>query len=82
MGVLIRVEASGLARIDFGRDGLYEVPVGATDLVERANRIRTGELRKMAPNFVLAIGPRLVDSAGAHAAPLSGRGCRTRTAAS
>jgi len=62
-GVLIRVEASGSARIDFGRDGRYEVPVGATDLVERANQIRRGELPKPAPNFVLAIGPRLVDSA-------------------
>ena len=61
-GVLIRVEASGVARIDFGRDGLYEVPVGKTDLVESANRIRLGELEKMAPNFLLAIGPRLIDS--------------------
>jgi hypothetical protein len=62
-GVLIRVEASGVARIDFGRDGLYEVPVDATDLVELANRVRRGELEKMAPNFVLDIGPRLADSA-------------------
>jgi len=64
MGVLIRVEASGLARIDFGRDGLDEVPIEATDLVEDANRIREGKLRKLAPNFVIAIGSRLVDSAG------------------
>jgi hypothetical protein len=62
-GVVIRIEESGSARIDFGRDGRYDVPVGATDLVERANRIRLGELPKLAPNFVLAIGPRLVDSA-------------------
>ena len=61
-GVLIRVEASGVARIDFGRDGLYEVPVGKTDLVKGANRIRLGELEKTAPNFLLAIGPRLIDS--------------------
>ena len=61
-GVLIRVEASGAARIDFGRDGLHEVPVAATDLVERANRVRRGELSKKAPNFVLALGPRLVDT--------------------
>jgi hypothetical protein len=65
LGVLIRVEASGAALIDFGRDGRHEVPVGATDLVERANRIRQGELHKMAPNFVLAIGPRLLDSESA-----------------
>lgn len=62
-GVLVRVEASGMARVDFGRDGLYEVPVAATDLVSRANRIRLGELAKLAPNFLLAIAPRLVDSA-------------------
>jgi hypothetical protein len=61
-GVLIRVEADG-ARVDFGRDGLHRVPVDATDLVERANRVRTAELAKTAPNFVLAVGTRLVDAA-------------------
>lgn len=61
-GVLIRVETAGAARIDFGRDGLREVPVASTDLVERANRVRRGELAKRAPNFVLAIAPRLVDT--------------------
>jgi hypothetical protein len=60
-GVLIRVEESGVARIDFGRDGLHEVPVEATDLVEGANRVRRGELEKLAPNFVLDVGPRLAD---------------------
>jgi hypothetical protein len=63
LGVLIRVEAGGLARIDFGREGLYEVPIGATDLLARANQVRQGDLHKMAPNLVLAIGPRLLDSA-------------------
>lgn len=62
-GVLIRIEEAGQARIDFGRDGLFEVPVAATDVVELANRVRRGELEKMAPNYVLAIGPRLVDAA-------------------
>jgi hypothetical protein len=62
-GVLIRVEeGSGRARIDFGRYGLYEVPVDATDLVADANRVRTGEREKTAANFVLAIGPRLLDA--------------------
>ncbi len=60
-GVLIRVEAAGVARIDFGRDGRAEVPIAKTDVVERANRIRRGELHKMAPNFVLSIAPQLVD---------------------
>src|SRR5262245_28318631 len=38
-GVLIRVEREGLARVDFGRDGLVEVPVDATDLVAQAERV-------------------------------------------
>jgi hypothetical protein len=60
-GVLIRVEASGLARIDFGRAGLHDVPVAKTDLLESANRIRRGEQPKSSPNLVNAIGPRLLD---------------------
>ena len=62
IGVLIRLETAEIARIDFGRDGLHETPVAATDLVERANRVRRGELQKKAPNFVLAVAPRLVDT--------------------
>ena len=64
-GVLVRVDADGRARIDFGRDGIHSIAIGATDLVERANRVRMGELEKLAPNFVLAIGPRLLDPSGA-----------------
>lgn len=63
-GVLIRVEGSGLARIDFGRDGRFDVPVASTDLIERANRIRLGAEEKTLPNFVLALAPRLIDSSG------------------
>lgn len=70
VGVLIRIESDGVARIDFGRDGLHWIPVAKTDLVERANRVRRGELEKIAPNFVLAIGPRLVDAASATLQPL------------
>jgi hypothetical protein len=62
-GVLIRIEEGGVARIDFGRDGLAEVPVAETDLVANAERIRLGELAKDSSNFVLDIGPRLVDPA-------------------
>ncbi len=70
-GVLIRVEGSGLARIDFGRDGIHTVPVRETDLLERANRVRTGALEKDAPNFALAIGKRLLDSNSASLRPVS-----------
>jgi hypothetical protein len=61
-GVLIRVEPRGIARIDFGRDGLHDLAVASTDLVERANQVRLGEIRKTAPNLTLAIGPRLIGS--------------------
>src|SRR6266478_2577980 len=40
VGVLIRVEPGGVARIDFSSDGKYEVPIEKTDLVENANRIQ------------------------------------------
>ena len=69
-GVLIRVEESGLSRIDFGKWGKHEVPVGRTDLVARANRIRAGEEKKAAPNFVHAIASRMLDSASAEPRPL------------
>jgi hypothetical protein len=62
-GVLIRVESSGLPRIDFGRGGKLEVPVGRTDLLARANQIRTGVAAKAEPNFVHAIKTRMLDSA-------------------
>jgi hypothetical protein len=62
-GILVRVEEPGDAvRVDFTRDGKHRVPVEVTDVVERANQVRTGELAKIAPNFVHAIGPRLVDA--------------------
>jgi hypothetical protein len=63
-GVLIRVEASGAARIDFGRDGLHTVPLEATDLLARANAVRLGEAEKTAPNLVLDVAPRLLDAGG------------------
>lgn len=70
-GVLVRVETSRLARVDFGRDGLLDVPIEKTDLVEVANAVRRGEVTKTAPNFVLAIGSRLVDTRGERPAPFS-----------
>ncbi|MGH7292565.1 MAG: hypothetical protein ACREJT_15205, partial [Myxococcota bacterium] len=71
VGVLIRVEDGGMARIDFGRDGLHDVRIDQTDLVLRANRVRSGELEKIAPNFVLALGPRLLDPSTDVLKPLS-----------
>jgi hypothetical protein len=61
LGVLVRVEPDGTARIDFGRAGRQTVPLAATDIVERANRVRLGELEKLMPNLLHAVGPRLVD---------------------
>ena len=64
-GVLIRVETSTHARIDFGRDGVHGVPISETDLLDRADRVRRGELEKSAPNLAWAIGPRLLGSTSA-----------------
>lgn len=69
LGVLIRVEEGAIARIDFGRDGRRELPVAETDLVERANAVRLGQIEKLAPNLTLAIGPRLLDPTGDELAP-------------
>ncbi|HEU4429269.1 MAG TPA: hypothetical protein VFT98_10990 [Myxococcota bacterium] len=62
-GVLIRVENGARARIDFGRDGVHTVPVAITNLVDEANKVRLGELKKLSPNLTLALGPRLSGSA-------------------
>lgn len=70
VGVLVRAEEGGIARVDFGRDGIFDVPVAATDLVARANEVRLGARDKMAPNFVLAIGPRLLDAASGEPRPV------------
>jgi hypothetical protein len=70
VGVLIRVEPSGNPRIDFGTLGKYEVPVEKTDIVHRANRIRTGQVEKSGPNFVHAIRTRMLDSRGTMPMPM------------
>ena len=62
LGVVIRVEANAHVRIDFGRDGIATPPVDATDLLARANAIRSGAATKTAPNFTYAIAPRLLDA--------------------
>lgn len=72
-GVLIRVESSGTARIDFSSDGKYEVPIARTDLVQNANRIRRGELAKAGPNFTWTIQARMIDSASEQPQSLSPR---------
>jgi hypothetical protein len=61
-GTLVRVEAGGSVRVDFGRHGKHDVPMDHTDLVERANEVRAGALVKLAPNFVLRVGNSLVDA--------------------
>jgi len=64
-GVVVRVEPRGLVRVDFGRDGVHTLPVANTDLIAEANRVREGQRTKVAPNYVLAVAPRLVDASGA-----------------
>lgn len=61
VGVLVRVERSGDLRVDFGRFGRHLVPAHSTNVVEAANRIRTGAETKGTPNFVLAVVNKLAD---------------------
>lgn len=61
VGVLIRVEPSGLLRVDFAENGVHQVPAGATDAVARANLIRQGQADKSLPNLVLWLSGRLLD---------------------
>jgi hypothetical protein len=61
MGVLVRVEPSGLLRIDFASLGKYQVPADETNVLDEANKIRSGERIKTRPNFVVAVGTRLLD---------------------
>ena len=70
-GVLIRVHPDDhLSRIDFGRFGVHDVAFELTDIVERTNAVRSGELLKMGPNFVLLIGTKLVDTRAERPTPL------------
>jgi hypothetical protein len=62
LGVVIRAEAGARVRLDFGRDGLVTLPVRDTDLLGRANAIRSGVVTKTAPNLTFAIAPRLLDA--------------------
>jgi len=59
--VLVRVNPDGTARLDFAGEGRHEVPIGLTDLLVAAERVRRGEETKMAPNLVLTIGNKLLD---------------------
>jgi len=69
-GVLLRVAPSGLLRIDFARFGKHWVPARATDVIERANRVRRGEEHKFAPNLTLALKQRLLDPSRKTLAPI------------
>jgi len=68
-GALVRVEADGRVRIDFGRHGKHDVPMDHTDLVQRANEVRAGTRTKLAQNFVLRVGNSLVDSSSTSIRP-------------
>src|SRR5262245_34436920 len=68
-GTLVRVEEDGRARIDFGRNGKHDIPIDHTDLVQRANEVRTGKRTKIAQNFVLRVGNSLLDSSSQQLRP-------------
>lgn len=70
VGVLVRVEPSGLLRVDFAENGVHRVPAGATDAVARANLIRRGEADKTMPNLALWLSGRLLDPTTSPIRPL------------
>ena len=64
MGVVIEIDPAARVRVDFSRFGKHWIPAEVTDVVARANEIRTGESVKFKPNLVLALGNRLLDPTG------------------
>lgn len=69
-GALIRVEGKDRVRVAFGRHGNHEVPIDRTDLVERANQIRRGELHKVAPCFLAHFGTQFIELLGDEVSPV------------
>ena len=57
-GVLLRIEGGpAIAVVDFGRDGIHEVPLDKTDALATARRIKDGEKDKPLPNYLSMLGP-------------------------
>jgi hypothetical protein len=63
VGVLLQVESPEAARIDFGSQGVHDVPVAVTDLVERANEVRAKGPDSKIGNLTRMIGGALVNPA-------------------
>lgn len=63
-GVLIRAErvdrGDTILIVDFGRHGAHHLPSHSTDIVSRMQRIRTGEERKLLPNYVQMLANKFV----------------------
>ncbi len=75
-GALIRVERDGTARIDLAQFGRVDVPVAQTDLVERANAVRRGEVFKHRGNLAMQLSPLLVRSDLERPGPNPSRGIK------
>lgn len=60
-GALIRVEDDLRVRIAFGRHGNHTLPLEKTDLLARAEEIRSGLRHKLGPNFIVHFGTQFVD---------------------
>ncbi|MEZ4289149.1 MAG: hypothetical protein R3E53_00925 [Myxococcota bacterium] len=71
VGILVRVERSGLLRVDFASDGRFLVPADATDVIEQANRLHAGLDSKSSPNLRLTLGTRMLDPSGGKLRPLA-----------
>ena len=62
-GILIRVNDDGTLVVEWGSDGRAVVPIDQTDVVVRANRIRSGERYKSGPNVSFSIGNKIFKTA-------------------
>jgi hypothetical protein len=69
-GALIRVIDARSARIDFGRHGKYDVPIGSTDLLLRTSEVEAGKRHKVAPNFLAHFGTQFLHPSTAEMVPL------------
>lgn len=69
VGVLLRVVDSETVRVDFGHHGIYELPIDATDVVERAREIRVKGKEFTAGNLTYAVGGALGDPTSEEPAP-------------
>lgn len=61
--VLIRLIDESVGLVDFGRQGVHEIPLEVTDFAERFDDLRYGRAFKRLPNVFEMLGPRMLKEA-------------------